>query len=631
MKNYWISILSSISLSFVLASGNAQNVKNQYLFPIKPGQQNFLAGSMGEIRGTHFHAGIDIKVGGVTGWPVYAIADGYVSRVKVSTGGYGNALYLTHADGNTSLYGHLLRYENQLQAYVRQNQYRTESFEIELTPNKDQIRFKKGDIIGYAGNSGSSQGPHLHFEIRDSRQFVLDPLKFGFTEVKDDLPPIVSKIALTTMGMDSRINGAWGTFILEPELIDGVYVIKNPIDITGTVGVAVYAYDRMNGVPNRNGVPCVEMSLDSTLIFSQNINAMNFNEMRNVVVHIDYPLLLATGDRYNKLYVDHGNTLHFLKNQPGPGLITVNDTLSHEVSIKLMDSHENVRWVKMAIGKSANPRPIKKVNTGRKGEEFAIQKNIMELSATPKDGGGQHIKVFANRLTYDVSPAFLYESKAYFLWDMAIGLPDSVDLCGKMVYPQFMETISPASTFNYFHKDFTFSTNDNDLFDTIHLRFEKQLIGGREVFEFKNESTPLRSNANVVLKPSEKYIKEKTHVYTYGAKGQLGYVGGKWSGNNMSFATRELGAFTLAADTIPPEIKIAKVTPDEIRLTISDQLSGIKDFRVTVDGKWVLMNYDYKQKLLWSEKLEPNKPFAGELLIKVTDNAHNEKVYKSKI
>src|SRR5690606_4142631 len=150
------------------------------MFPVKPGQQNFLSGTMGEIRPNHFHGGIDIKTGAEIGWPIYAAADGYVSRYKASTYGYGNVIYLTHPNGLVTVYAHLDRFAEPIAGYMLRKQYENQSYELELKPEKDIFKFKKGDIIGYGGNTGGSGGPHLHFEIRDSNHTQYNPLRFKF-------------------------------------------------------------------------------------------------------------------------------------------------------------------------------------------------------------------------------------------------------------------------------------------------------------------------------------------------------------------------------------------------------------------------------------------------------------------
>ena len=179
------------------------------LFPINPGSQNYLSGNLGELRSDHFHMGLDIKTYGRINVPVYASDDGYIERVRVSGTGYGKALYLKHNDGYKSVYAHLNSFHKDIEKYVTENQYRNEKFVVNLFPGK-KFYFKKGEIIGYSGNSGSSGGPHLHYEIRDDKENVMNPLNFSFNEIKDNVNPIIKSISLKTLDFNSRINGMYG-------------------------------------------------------------------------------------------------------------------------------------------------------------------------------------------------------------------------------------------------------------------------------------------------------------------------------------------------------------------------------------------------------------------------------------
>ncbi|MGB5928939.1 MAG: M23 family metallopeptidase, partial [Cyclobacteriaceae bacterium] len=176
----------------LFASAPVYSQDGEYLFPIKPGEKNLLAGTMGELRSSHYHGGIDIKTEQREGFEVYATQDGYISRIKVSGYGYGNAMYVQHPDGNTSVYGHLQRFLDDVADYVRGQQYEREAFGVDLFPEKEMFPVKKGDVIAISGNSGGSSGPQLHFEIRDKNQRPLNPLTFGFEkEINDNIPPTV--------------------------------------------------------------------------------------------------------------------------------------------------------------------------------------------------------------------------------------------------------------------------------------------------------------------------------------------------------------------------------------------------------------------------------------------------------
>ena len=629
MKNSSILILSS--LYFCAVSLVAQPQSEDFMFPIRPGEQNYLAGTMGELRSSHFHAGIDIKTSGVTGLPVYAAADGYISRIKIATGGYGNALYMLHPTGKSTVYAHLERYSDQIQEYVRSAQYKKESFEIELFPQKGQFSFKKGDVIGYSGNSGSSTGPHLHFEVRDVNQHVIDPLKYGFKEIVDDLQPIVSKVALKTMDIDSRINGQFGRLIFDVKLIDGKYVISEPINVTGKIGVQIYAYDRLNGAPNKNGIPCVEMLLDNEVAFTQNISSVSFGETRSVINHFDYSLWQAVSSKYNKLYVDNGTRLSFLDRESNYGVISINDTLTHDISIRLTDAYDNSRELTFSIvGSEDFKSGGNKMESYLNYERYEVLNNTLEVTAPIVDQLS-NITLYVDKLAFDLLPAYTLGHQAYYLWDMRAGIPDSADLCGEPLEFNFLHAILPGDEFNYYHKDFELNFSRRDLYDTLFLRYSYSSNEAFEQFHFQNETTPVQSWVKMTLTPKRQYHEEKSAVYTLDARGNLGFAGGEWKDGRISFNTRDFTKYTIATDTVSPSIRLKKSTVDLLELYIDDERSGIKSYRGELNGEWLLLKYDYKRKLLQTEKKSQNIPFAGEFILRVSDNAGNETIFTTKI
>ena len=335
-----------LALICTLSTLFSQQKESEYLFPINPGQQNYLAGTVGEIRATHLHTGIDIKTGGQTGLPVYAIEDGYVFRVKMSTYGYGYTLYLKHPDGRYSVYAHLKSFDPAIEKWVTQKQYEEESFEVNLFPEKNKFQFQKGDIIAYSGNTGSSSGPHLHFEIRNQLNQPLDVLSFDFDEIRDRIPPVVKKIAFVTLSEDARVNGFFGRQEFTLSKINGVYTTSTPIHLLGTVGIEIYSYDGMDGVPNKNGIVKTELMVDGEIRFQERKETLSFSNQRSTLVHYNYYAARKGSKRFNKLYLADGNEQNFYK-KTNRGIIF--DGSKQQIELSTEDSYGNSSITKIEL------------------------------------------------------------------------------------------------------------------------------------------------------------------------------------------------------------------------------------------------------------------------------------------
>ncbi len=633
--------LSKLLIIIFILGCNAPNLcsqsidKDYYLFPVKPGERNYLAGTMGELRSTHFHAGIDVKTDGVVGLPIYASAGGYITRIKISSGGYGNALYMLHPNGTTTVYAHLSRYDEAVANYIRKEQYKKESFSIELFPSPGQFQFEKGDIIAYGGNSGSSSGPHLHFEIRDKNQVVLNPLKFGFKEIIDKTPPSVQKIALVPLDIDSRVNKVFEREVFTPVKNGDTYAIGRKITATGNIGIEILTHDRQDGVTNKNGVQRITLKVDGIQWFNQEINKISFATTRDVIALTNYKVMKKSGSRYNKLYIDDGNRLRIYGQTKQKGKVSIVEGKTHNIEVELTDSYGNNSKVsfkiigeQLPVGNRVSRRLTKTM------ENPTIKSNTLVVKATVADKQSPYATVYANRMKHQLTPSYYLNNHAVYLWNLRYALPDSIDVCGQHQYFDFQAMVPSTAEFNFFNKHMDIRFPKKSLYDSLFLitKYTLNTDSTAESFEIGPALTPLKKHINVSLKPRLTYKdKGKYKAYRLSGRNNLSYEGGQWDGRNFSFRTRDLGKYVLVKDSIAPTITAVTLNRNQLRFKIKDNLSGIKSFRLTVAGKWVLMNYDYKRNLLWSEKLDKSQNFSGDLKLTVIDNSGNQKVYTSKI
>lgn len=599
--------------------------RGDFIFPVRPAQENYLAGTMGELRSSHFHAGIDIKTSGTTGLPIYAAADGYVQRVRVSTSGYGNVIYLFHPHNNSvTVYAHLERFESALAEYVREHQYEEESFDINLFPEEGQFSYKQGQEIAKSGNSGSSSGPHLHFEIRDKQHKILDPLDFGFDEIKDTTPPTIEKVAFVALDENARVNGLFGRY--EFAVVTDAHgnpTLHAPISLLGKIGVEVYAYDQLDGARNKNGVPRQTLTLDGNLVFRQNISTMEFHLQRNILAHTNYKRSVEGGRRFNKLYVDDGNQLDCYETNNKRGVFEILDLEEHQLDIRLEDSYGNVNQYRFTVNDLKGDLKSYQSQMSKRKPQAELHGHLLELKGDLTNYHYCEALVYCDSTQTSLQMAYDVLDDGYYLWDMRRGLPDSIKICDEMQYFDFVSEIPSNRNYAYDGKHIKVETANDVLFDTAYLRYayEKESEGsGMELFSVNNAEVPLRKYANLTLYPRKIYDQDKSAVYAVDSRGRLSYVGGQWDYHSIGFRTRDLVPFTIATDTIAPSIRALGKRYGVVRFKISDDLSGVKEFRAELNGEWILMNYDAKQDLLWSDEM---KPVNGRFVLQVSDFARN--------
>ena len=552
-------ILRRLLFFFLLI--NSSVFGQQYSAPLDI--KMLLSGTFGELRGNHFHSGIDIKTDGVEGQKVYAIAEGYISRIKVSAWGYGKAIYINHPDGRTSVYAHLQKFNNKIDSLVKIEHYKKESFELNFYPNKNEIKIRKGEFIALSGNSGSSAGAHLHFEIRDTKsEHPINPLSLGF-DISDDISPTLKKLKIYTF-RNTTIDGFPENQIYNLKKTTSNYSIpKTPI-INGDFALGIYTYDKLNGSHNKNGVYCIKLSIDSIITYVFTVDELSFSTSRYINAHIDYKEKKESRDKYHRCYKLPNNRLNNYTTLLNDGIISFNDNDIHLVQIEVSDVFGNTSTL-----------------------SFNVQATITETNNVIKENKVDVIKEFSYRKPN------IFKAKDFEL---------------------HMETNSLYEPLN-----FTYNTQDSvdGIFGVLH--------------QVHNDKTPVHKKYVLSIKAIvPKILEDKVFIAKKDKYANFWYMGGSWKNGFLRAKVREFGDFCIIADTIKPETKGVNIYPGKIfntqttiKLNIKDKHSGIKSYRGEIDGKWILMDYDYKKNLLRFD-IEKNKSKGKHTFtLKVIDNVEN--------
>lgn len=351
---YKLKFYISICLLTLSTFVQAQQIFSNNKYPITDFRQPLditppaLAGSFGEIRGNHFHSGIDFRTNQREGYPVYAVADGYISRLRVQNSGFGQALYINHPNGFTTVYGHLQRFAPKIATVVKNLEYEKKSFEIDEFPDATLIPVHKGEIIAWSGNRGSSGGPHLHFEIRDTKtEETINPQFFGII-IPDNIPPVIHGLYLY------RLNGKTFNENTPKQSIgisgaNGSYKTIAPISLTGEVGFGIVVTDRHNGLSGTNGVYSIQLEVDGKKVYTSALERFAFENSKAINSHIDYPTYLNTKRSIQKSFVEAGNPLKIYSGLVNNGKINFNDGASHQLRYIVTDSKGNVSTLPFTV------------------------------------------------------------------------------------------------------------------------------------------------------------------------------------------------------------------------------------------------------------------------------------------
>ncbi|WP_442266904.1 M23 family metallopeptidase [Tenacibaculum sp. ZS6-P6] len=360
MKHFYtLFLLFTISLSFSQRKYSQSYFSNPMDIPL------VVAGTFGELRSNHFHSGIDLKTQQKEGVPILAPANGYIYRIKVAQYGFGKVLYVKHPSGFTTVFAHLQKFAPRIQKYVKDIQYKKKSYYTgNLFPEEEKFPVKKGEIIGYSGDTGSSGGPHLHYEIRDSKtDKIINPLHFGLA-VKDTRNPIIEKLMVFPLDTNARVNNSNQKSTIPIKKINEGKYIAERIKANGSIGLGVVTFDRQDEAMNRNGIYSLEMHVNGELVYYHDLETFSFAESKYINLLIDFEHYGKFKKKFQKTHKVSKNKLSLYKNLINDGKLIIEPLASYNVEIIAKDFEGNASKLRIPIkGVSKNELEVKKDTT----------------------------------------------------------------------------------------------------------------------------------------------------------------------------------------------------------------------------------------------------------------------------
>lgn len=573
------SLLSILFLSGTITTVRAQEKEAYYRSPV--GFPVTLAGNVGEIRGERFHMGIDIKALQGVGSPVYAVADGYVSRVGVSPTGYGNVIYISHPNGETSVYGHMDGFVPEIADWVRKQQYAKQSFRVDLYPGKELFPVKKGDRIGSLGNSGSSGGPHLHLEIRTPEGHPRNLIAQGIYKVGDKVDPSVNRVLLFEVdtvwidqvkGRDAipvhRLKQSFPVHRNE----EGVYVSDSVFRLNGSGYLAYETIDFKDGRTNTMGIYSIRQRVDGVLNLEWVIDYLTYGTTRYAATLTSFAENRTAG-RFTVLraYRSPNNALPIYREVKDRGIIKA----------------------------PAGADEAKRVETDIVDEAGNVSKVRIQIRKDP-DGNRAEI-------------------------------PDSI---------RNREAVRWNTAFRHLDSRSMVTIPERALFESTLLPFGYDSV--RNALQVGLADVPLLKSITVNLTAPEvpENMRNKALLaqvsWNGNGKEVVSSRGGKWEKTGVTAEVSGFGYFRVVLDTVPPVIRPAFKSGVEIpqgkklRFTVTDDLSGVSRYTLKVDGKWELLAYDPKNRVMEYEPVRKGTPATHEVELTVTDARNNKRTFKGK-
>jgi hypothetical protein len=317
-----------------------------YLWPTN--SSHLLSSTFGEYRINHLHAGIDIKTNGRTGYPVYAVGDGYLQIIRASYNGYGKVIYQQLDDGNIAVYGHLDDFSTPLRNLIQAEQERQQRYRVEVKPVPNEVRFTRGEIIGYTGDTGSLF-PHLHFELRDSLEQPFNPLNTNLT-VYDKTAPTIGAVAITPVSRSARVNGLPTTQTFSARRQQGNhYIVNPPIRVTGEIGIEIKSHDTVKGIPNVFPPYGIKLFIDDSLRFQVQYDKFSYEQTRYAEIDRNYQLDRDLGEVFNRLWALAPQKTMPMNILPEADGVFNLDEGEHSVHILAYDKNQNTATVDFTL------------------------------------------------------------------------------------------------------------------------------------------------------------------------------------------------------------------------------------------------------------------------------------------
>ncbi|WP_460582294.1 M23 family metallopeptidase [Hymenobacter arcticus] len=630
------------------AAGQVAVPPGYFLFPIAPGQPGFLAASMGELRPNHFHGGLDIKTGSVVNRPVFAAADGYISRLKQSSFGYGNVLYITHPNGLTTVYGHLNKFEGAVGAELLRQQYEKQTYELELFFDKGQFPVRRGEEVALSGNTGGSAGPHVHWEVRDAQDRQLNPLQWGgFAEIQDHTGPTLQALAVEPLAIGSRVRGRFERALLVPKLqpVPGAATTwPDTVACFGPVGLLLQGFDRFDGAWNKNGIQRVTVRVNGQPHYQHVIDAVPFpSGTRQVNNFVDFAYARTAGRTLQKLWVDEGNDLPFYTPPGiGQGKLDVEAGKVYSIDFELADAYNNKATAHLVL-KGEKPLDYAKLPgaaaapAARPKLSYDITRNLLRATAlhAPTDTAGLPAQLLLRRGGRQMAlrPSYSVGAATTYLYDLRAGLPDSLLLGGTRVAfdRQVMIPANQETSYATPYANLVFGSQT--LFSPLYLSTLHRANAGPtapESWIIGTALVPLYLPLRLTLKPTTLPAdRRRTAIYSVSANGGRAYVGGSWNADStqLSANLKQFGQFRLYTDTKAPEGRLLGRAGGQLTFRVGDDMSGLASYKLLIGGRFRLLRYEYKNATLFTVAGDTLGPaLRGPAELRLTDQAGNERV-----